>query len=214
MAHFAADALQGIGSVRLDAVVDHAEREGRDQVEARIEAYAVRDLVLSGSEQWPVRIARARADVDVRLARHGDRIAASLRVRSGDTAIETDFGDTPLGRALADVLEGADRLSLEVEVAGPLADPDITIESDLDAALRRRAEQLVDDRMATLERRIGERIDARIAGPRASLDARLEDLGAVRRMLQSRVDEARQLLSTALGAPGIPGLPGGLGGES
>lgn len=208
-ASFAADALEGLRALRLEAVFDHVRpAAARDVIEGRADAFRVKETVLSASEAWPVRLEAALADAKARVEIAGGEVDTQLGVVMRDVALAADFGDSAIARALGDALEATRRFRLDVRATGRVDDLDVAISSDLDGVLRDAAGGLVRGQMAELERRLGSQLDARLADGQAALSSDLKALGGVGEVLEQRLGPAKSLLSEAMGSS-KPALPGG-----
>lgn len=209
-AHFAGDALDGMGAVRLDATLDHVNpAASRDRIEGRVDAVQVQEMVLSASEAWPMRLEEALADLKVNVDIVGDEVEADLGLAVREAALVTDFGDSAVAGALREAIEATDRFRLDVRATGTVNDFDLAIRSDLDKVLAGAVGGLVRGKMAKLERQLDEQIDARLADGQAALAGDMKQLGGVEGELQARLKPARDLLAEALGGT-KGGLPGGL----
>jgi uncharacterized protein (TIGR03545 family) len=190
--------------VRLGALVDHVGADSRDTAGAQLGGVVLPTFALPG---LPFQADPGRGTLGLRVSLTNDRIRADFSVNADAVRWERQqtAAGSELERIVGNVLRRVTKLDLTASLSGTVANPSLSIRSNLDrvlsdalraalgeevAAAERRLRAEVDrlveeragpvrERVAAIEREINERIAAELAkldGVQRDLEQRLREL--------------------------------------
>ncbi|TWT90770.1 hypothetical protein Mal64_11670 [Pseudobythopirellula maris] len=193
--------LKGSGAtpVELHATVDRTGPTPRDELFVDCQGLATPRVTLGAGDRLRIEASPSATVLSVSLTLEGERLSGEVQMIQNNLRLtpHVDLGESLVSSeqvetALAEGLAGSPSVVTRVSLAGTLDQPQLAVWSTLGASvaesLQRSLERVIgqqaervlaqsrgelDDRMATLERRLGEAsssLDSALAGPREALD--------------------------------------------
>ena len=210
------DQLKGVESVMVEGALNHVvPTDSQDRLTMRAKGYELTNLVLSKDDKWPVALTRGLGDVIINAELKGETLAATGSANLQDLKILAgkEGDDNPLTNALSSAVTGITQLSLQAQVRGTLAQPDVTLSSDLDRILQDAAGKMVNELAAKFGAELQAAISAKIAEPMQQLQKNLAGFEGIAGDLTKRVTQhngiLKSLLEKSLPTKGLKSLPGG-----
>lgn len=196
---------------------DHTGRTPTDSVIGRIEGAQIPGFALAG---LPFAVDPGRGTIDVGFTLAGDRVAGHWEIQSGNASWTADTvalaAASTTERIVWQVVNGLRDLRVRADLSGTLANPRLSVQSNLDDALATRFRALAGEQIAGAERRARDAVDQLVnarVGPAQAKVAEFRTLAADRIPLEQRqLDQAHSALEAQLkrliGSAGGLKLPG------
>ena len=196
----AARGAAGASAMRVNALINHLGERPRDSLGATLQNIRLPGFDLPG---LPFRVEPGQGSSGLSFAMDGDRLYGRWTLRSESvqlipTAVAAPGDKT--AQLLGQVLAGLNRLELRAALGGTIAQPRLSVSSNLDQAITERVKGLIGDQAAKAEARVRAEVDrlsaeqtkaakakaaavqteveGKVADARAQLDARQKELEA------------------------------------
>lgn len=205
----AGEKLKLASLVKIDGVLDHVSpaRES-DQVKAVVQGYQTKDVSLSPSGDFPLKLMDGIANLDLEATLRKDTLAADLTATLKGTRFELGKKgeSTPWQAAMVSALGGISGFSVKAKVNGPLDHYQVDVSSDLGDQIKNAVQSQLQKYAATFEKELSSRILAKTGGEIQDVKNSLGGMDLIQKEVESRL---RQL--TGLQTKGTPPkLPGGV----
>lgn len=206
---FSGDKLNGLRSIDLHGALNHIlPASTEDTALLSLKGYQVKDLMLSGTEAFPLRLDSALADLKVDAVLKGSNIKASLE--SGFESVKLSGGSpeekSPIKTALLSSLPAISQFHVNADIHGTLADYAIDLTSDLDRAFADAAGRAVGQQAAGFEKKLKEAVMAKVDGPLQATGKDMGGLSSISEELTGRLNLGNSLLENLKGRTGKGGL--------
>lgn len=188
--------LEKIKSINMSGTIDMIQPDNpKHNVKLLVQQFALQNLNVSDSENLPLAIAKAMADVNLDLNLTGSKLDALVeaQLESVQMAIQKAAG-SELDKALAEAIGNVTRFGLTALVQG--TDPDYVtkIESDIDQVLQQAVAQIVRKAGNRLESQLSSAIAEKTKGPIAGANLELKGVDALGAQLAQRLNLGKTLL--------------------
>ena len=203
---FSGEKLDRIKSIDLTGEVNRLKKsEPADSLNINMTGYRIEEMKLSGSEDFPLALDKAFADVTVRGALIKGDLDAVINAAFSSVVFTAGDRAGRLAAALGRTLSGIKKFSLKARVTGEPESPLVSVSSDLDAVLKKAVGNIVKEESSRLERELKVEIEKRVAGPLAGLDVDMAGLNKMEGGLSSVLGDLKQLLAGSK-SPGLKGF--------
>ncbi|HAK61071.1 MAG TPA: hypothetical protein DCO77_11950, partial [Nitrospiraceae bacterium] len=189
--------LKDMKSIKINGTFDHINAaRARDSVTLRANQYAVRDLVLSGSDTLPITLKKGLADITVEGTYRKNIILATMVVDVSSARFDTGAkqASNSFVRAIGSALKNTKRFKLKATVKGTPDDYDLSIRSDLDKVLKNAVSGMVKEKSARLEKGLKEAILGKASGQLKKLKGDFKGLNDIGGKLSSAESDLKNLL--------------------
>ncbi len=194
---FSGKNLKDVQSMTINGTFDHINAaRAKDTVTFRANKYAVRDLVLSGSDALPITLKKGLADIIIEGTYRKNIISAKILVDVSsarfDTGTKQDSGS--FVRAVGTALKNTKRFKLTATVKGTPEDYDLSIRSDLDKVLKNAVSGMVKQKAAKLEKGLKDEILGKATDQLKGLKGDFKGLTDIGGKLSSAENDLKSLL--------------------
>ena len=194
---FSGDNLKGLESVKLEGELNHIDpSKSKDTANLRVRGYQVEDFILSESEELPVVLKKALADLKLSTKLSGNTIDANMSTRIHSARISTqpkkEAGS--LAKAVSSTLSGIKKLNIKADISGTLDDYHIRLSSDLDRVLKNAIGNQIKEQGKHLDKELNKAISKKMKGPLDDIKKSLGDFDGIGGELSSRLREGNGLL--------------------
>ncbi len=201
--------------IKIDGTIDRtAPTAPIDTVTASIKGAKIESISLSESEEFPISINSAVAQLKMKANMSGEVIKANADISLKE--LKLDRGKTPetgkeknaLGKGLSSALSSINELKIGIEVSGTREKYAVKITSGLDSLLKGIVENQMKAQVATFENELRKEIEAKTAGPLKGLDTSLGPLQDISGLLSGQLGFGNELLKQpSSSTPGKPASP-------
>ncbi len=188
--------LEKIKGINMTGTIDLIEPGNpKHTINLLVQQLALRNLNVSESENLPLAIAKALADVQLDLNLKGPKLDALIdaKLESVQMAIQKAAG-SEMNAALADALQAVTRFGLTALVRGTNPDYETRIESDLDQVLQQAVAQIVRKAGSRLETQLKAAISEKTSGAIDGVQGELKGMDALGAQLAQRLNLGNSLL--------------------
>jgi hypothetical protein len=187
--------LASIDSLILDGVMDHRAGQGRDQFDLAIQGWQLQglDLGLAGLE-----LDNSRLEVVADVTFNGAQMDAKGQGRFK----QADFSSqhkTVLAKELLAALASIDSFAVDGEAQGKLAEPSVSIRSDLDSMLSQAFNRRLRQRQDQIGEELRHKLAQKLLPYGTDYERQLKQLNASEGNLDSKSKAMGKLASTQLG---------------
>lgn len=206
---FTGTKLKGLQSIDLHGTLDHVvPASAKDTANLTLKGYQVKDLMLSDSKAFPLRLDHALADLKMDALLKGNSIKATLTSGFDSVKLSGESGEkeSPIKAALLSSLTGISRFHVNADIHGKLTDYTIGLTSDLDRAFADAAGRAVKEQAADFEKKLKKAVMAKVEGPLQSTGKEMGGLNAIGQELTGRLNMGNSLLGNLKGVTGKGGL--------
>lgn len=182
--------LKQIQSINMNGIIDFIQPDHpKHSVKLLVQQYALQNLLLSDSENLPLSIAKAMADINMDLNLNGPKLDALVKAQLDSVQMAVEKAVTSeLNKALFNAIESVTRFGLTAMVEGTNPDYSTTIKSDLDKILQQAVGQIVKKAGNKLESQLRTAIAEKTRGPIGDTQNQLAGLDAVTVELSERLN--------------------------
>jgi uncharacterized protein (TIGR03545 family) len=152
-----------IGSIDVDAVINHVSGRTFDSASARLRGIKLPSFTLPGI---PFRVDPGSGASDLAFNLRGNQLFGRWAIRSNQVSW---FSDTT-GRSLNDlerlvwrVVSGLNDLNVVAEIRGSVSSPRLSVASNLDQAIAQRLRSVVGEEVARAERMVRAKVDSLVS---------------------------------------------------
>jgi len=206
---FTAKKLKGLQSIDLHGTLDHiVPAKAKDTASLALKGYQVKNMILSGSDAFPLRLDQALADLKMDALLTGNTIKATLVSVFDSVKLSGGSAEkaSPIKAALLSSLPAISRFHVSAEIHGTLADYAIDLTSDLDRAFAKAAGRAVRKQAAGFEKKLKQAVMAKVGGPLQSTGKDMRGLNSISKELAGRLHLGNSLLGNLKGLKGKGGL--------
>jgi uncharacterized protein (TIGR03545 family) len=195
--------------VKINGVLDHVSpAQSSDRMEALLQGYQTKDLNLSPSSDFPVRLVDGVANLGLQAVFKKKIIEADLTATFKSTRFQLGKKDesNPLLAAVASALSDVSSFMVKAKVSGPLENYRVDVSSDLDDQIRKAVSSQLQKYASKFEKDLSAAVWQKVGAPLQGAKGSLGDLDGIGKELQNRLRQMTGLQSTKTS----PTLPGGL----
>jgi uncharacterized protein (TIGR03545 family) len=197
---FFGEKLKGLESAQIDGTLDHIRpAKSKDQMTARVRGYALKDMVLSDSPDWPLTLSKATSNLDLNAALKGNKIKANIKAAltsaklSGGSTTSDQSG--PLAGAIASALAGISEFNMKARIKGPVDNYKVKVTSDIDNVLQNAVGNVVKTETAKLEKQLKAAVLEKVDGPMNETTGSMGGFDSIQGALKDRINLGDGLLS-------------------
>ena len=193
--HVSSEVLNNVRELDVQAVFDYRGINNHSTAEFTVREMTVSDLRISGGNDFPLVMEKARADFNGQLRLAERRLSGHMH---GDFS-EVDFvsgGSSSIAREMGAAFAGIDRFDLDAGLAGSLRRPDISIRSDIDQQLQRALRDRLEARKQQLRHDLDQQLNARLERYLEQYD--LESLEQAEQQLNEKIASMDAMLREQL----------------
>lgn len=193
---FSGERLQGLQAVKLFGELDHV-RPGRatDRATLQISGYQVKKLVLSDSEDLPIALENAVADLELRAVLGENSLEGNLSSDfKGATFTRAQEVSGRFAKALLSLLADVRAFAMEAEISGTPDDYSVRLTSDLDRVLKYAVAKQVKEQMVLLEQDLKVLIHEKAQEQVEALNKEVRGLGGLDAQIAERLNFLDDLL--------------------
>ena len=206
---FTGENLNGLQSINLLGALNHViPLKAKDTANLTVKGYRVKNMVLSGSDAFPLQLDEAMADLKMNAQLAGKTMKATLT--SGFDGVKLSGGSTekasPIKAALLSSLPAISSFHVNADIHGTLRDYAIDLTSDLDRAFAKAAGQAVSKQAAGFQKKLKQAIMAKVDSPLQSTGKDMAGLNSISTELTGRLNLGNGLLGNLKGLKGKGGL--------
>ena len=207
-----------VDSLRATGTLDHTTPRHREALNVQAAGVALPSFSLP---MLPLVADAGRGASEMRFVLQGDRVSGRWAVRTTQLSWRPDSararGLNSMETLVSRLLTGIHELDLEAEIGGTVAEPTLTVRSNLDRQIAERLRQVAGEEIAAAQAKVRAQVDRLVDEKSAPVKARVAELRAEgeRRVAdaRARLDEEKRKLEDRLkglsgGLVGVPGLPG------
>lgn len=193
-----ASRLQGLTSFDLKGQFDHrTAATAQDTLTLQLKGLEVKELALSQSDDFPLSLAQATADMAGNLTLSGGQLEAQLKGAFSNARFLAGAKGGLAGE-LAGSLADIDNFTLDASASGTPMAPEFTLSSNLDKQLNRQFQQRLKDKQAAFEQQLRAALEERIAGPRSEYEGKMAQLTQLQSQLDQQLGENQKMLQAKL----------------
>ena len=168
--------LQGYDSITLNAEFNHIDpKNSFDRADLKIKAMEFKDFTVSGSSEFPLKLATAKTDINSQIV---------VRKGAMDLAVQALFADAQfksgaksgVAKQVGELLEDIHHFEINFAARGKLNDLDTSLNTSLEKQLKAALEAKVDAKKAQLEAELKAKLQARVTEKAGSYGKELEAL--------------------------------------
>jgi uncharacterized protein (TIGR03545 family) len=188
---FAGKDLKGLRALTVAGELNHVRpSKPRDSVNAVAKGYAIQDLALTRSPEWPLKLNRAVADVELQAAMASGVLDGSLGMKFDSTNFSSGTGAQtgPVLKAVSSALSSVSGFSLKAQLTGTVEDYDIRLSTDLDRVLGESLGKVLEKELAGFQEELKKTIAAKAEGPLGEAGGSLGGLQDVVKDLTDRLN--------------------------
>ena len=203
-------------SATIGAVLDHTRSPVRDSARVRVQGIELAGIAMPG---LPFSVEPGRGESELSLAITGSQLSGRWSLRSTEAAWRVDAAEgaklSAMENVLWEVLSGLKTLDVTAEVSGELSSPQLSVSSNLDAAISDRLRAVAGAELAKAESKARAAVDKLVAD---KVDPAIEQATGVSGLVdqqlggsKTQLDQLQKQLDAQLsrlgGAAGLLKLP-------
>ena len=180
-------------TVSADAMFDHVHATPRDAIGGTVQDVSIPDIRLPG---LPIRVLPGKGDLTLGFTLYGDSVRGRWQVVAPRAVWQRDSGGPggPAADLLWQVVSHIDHLALSARLDGTLSQPQLHVQSNLDAAVADGLRAAIGDKVAAAEATVRARVDHFADSTTAPLRAKVTQ---VKSQATAQVGEARRVIEAA-----------------
>jgi uncharacterized protein (TIGR03545 family) len=201
--------LKFAGLVKVEGVLDHVSpAQSSDRIKVLLQGYQTKDLSLSPSSDFPVRLVDGVTNLDLQAVLRKKLIDADLTATFKSTRFELGKKEesNPLLAAVASALSDVSSFRVKAKVSGPIENYQVEVSSDLDDQIKKGVSSQLQKYASKFEKDLSSAVLQKVGGPLQGAKGSLGDLDSIGKELQNRLRQITGLQS----AKTPQKLPGGL----